>query len=156
MDGVIGEEIGGVAFFAERFFVLVPIKLFFSFVGEVVDSSIVVADEMGEAVGGGEIGFLGVAEVPFSDNASAVVAGLSEELREGVFFFWETVFGPRRNDGAHHAESKRPASGEGAGAGGRAHGTGSEVGEIDAAFYEAIEVGSFRGEAVVEAGVGVA
>ena len=47
---MLGEEIGGVAFFSKGFVVLMPVELIFTFMGEVVNGSVVVTDEVGEAV----------------------------------------------------------------------------------------------------------
>ena len=84
--GVFCEKVGGVAIFAESGGIVVPVELFFTFVSEVVDGSVVVSHEVGEAVGEGEVGFFGVTEVPFSDDATTFVAGLCEKFGKGVFF----------------------------------------------------------------------
>lgn len=84
--GVFCEKVGGVAIFAESGVIVVPVELFFTFVSEVADGSVVMSHEVGEAVGEGEVGFLGVTEVPFSDDATTFVAGLCEKFGKGVFF----------------------------------------------------------------------
>lgn len=156
LNGVFGQEVSGVAFFAKGGVVLMPIELAFAFVSEIVDSSIVVSYEVGEAVSERELGFAGVTKVPFSNDASSFVTGGGEEFGKGVFFIWKSIGRPGGDDRAHQTEANGPAPGEKSGASGRAHRAGAKVGELDPAFYKAIEIGGDCGFAAIESGVGIA
>ena len=79
-DGFVREQVGGVAFLAERLVVAVPVEASVTHVGEVVQGAVVMPILVVEAAGCGQISRVEVAYVPFAADGG-FVAGILERLR---------------------------------------------------------------------------
>ena len=116
----IGDQIRRVAGIVAGIESRVPVDFSFPFVGEVVDGTVVVPVELGEAATKRMILLVGVSQVPLSEDPAMLVADLGEDVCHGPLRQVHAPISPGGIDRAHRAVPNRIASGHQASPGRRA------------------------------------
>ena len=149
---VVADELGRVAFFADRLVVAEPVEHAGVAVREVIQLADHRAVLVVEAALLGPILLVGVAEMPLADDGR-LVAGLLEALRHEPLGGVEAVTRGAGDDDRLQAVAERIAPGHQRRARGRAHGLHVELRELRAARGERVEVRRLDVRAAVEADI---